>query len=242
MQKEDLSQNKTEPQKPQASGAQSVQLIQSSSALEELKEDELATKVTILPLNGQVLAAASQDWSAHKKGNKGRVLFFNLTMQYYSEFILLIQLDKTVEMKNIKIGFNTVWTDYSDKILGIPTSILLEGGLTPASLQPLGTLQLLNDEGYSQYGVKVFGKNFQQFSSSDQPITDLESQFKTLGFKRVNYLRFRFRRPIATMVENLSFLSGKMYKNISVAISFLSVSGFEVGKLPINVRSKIIEQ
>jgi hypothetical protein len=136
-------------------------VIQVGSALEELKEDELATKITLVPLSGQVLTATSQDWSAHKKGNKGRVIFFNLTMQYYSEYILLVQLDKTVEMKNIKLGFNTSWTDYSDKVLGVPTSILLEGGLTQNTLQPLGTLQLVNDEGYSQYGVKVFGKNFQ---------------------------------------------------------------------------------
>jgi len=33
-------------------------------------------------------------------------------------------------MKSIKIGFNTFWTDFNDKILGLPSSVLLEGGMS----------------------------------------------------------------------------------------------------------------
>lgn len=69
------------------------------------------------------------DWSVNKKGARNRITFFTMTNQYYMEYILVLQLDKVCQMKQFKIGFNSVWTDYSDKVLGLPTSVLLEGGI-----------------------------------------------------------------------------------------------------------------
>ena len=63
-------------------------------------------------------------------------------------------------MKQFKIGFNSVWTDYSDKVLGLPTSVLLEGGTNDKQFFPLGSLEPINDEGYTSYAVKVYVKNF----------------------------------------------------------------------------------
>lgn len=45
-------------------------------------------------------------------------------------------------------------------MLGVPSSVLLEGGKTVNDLKPLGTLDPINDEGYSNFSVKVFVKNF----------------------------------------------------------------------------------
>ena len=28
------------------------------------------------------------------------------------------------------MGFNTVWTDHTDKVLGLPSSVLIEGGVS----------------------------------------------------------------------------------------------------------------
>lgn len=46
------------------------------------------------------------------------------------EYIMVFQLDRPCQMKQFRMGFNCVWTDYSDKVLGLPTSVLLEGGVT----------------------------------------------------------------------------------------------------------------
>lgn len=54
-----------------------------------------------------------------------------------------------------------MWTDYVDKVLGVPSSVMLEGGDNLNNLAPLGALSLINDEGYNNFGVKVFVKNFQ---------------------------------------------------------------------------------
>lgn len=59
-----------------------------------------------------------------------------------------MQLDRPCEMKSIKIGFNEVWTDYADKVLGLPSSVLVEGGMNEKNLIPLGTLEPINDEGF----------------------------------------------------------------------------------------------
>jgi len=42
---------------------------------------------------------------------------------------LLFILDQEIELKSLKIGFQTYTTDFTDKILGTPASILLEVGL-----------------------------------------------------------------------------------------------------------------
>lgn len=93
-----------------------------------------------------------------------------MTGSNYNEFDLVLQLEKTVELKQIKIGFHSVWTDYVDKVLGVPSSVMMEGGDSPNSLVPLGSLTLINDEGYTNFGVKVFVKNFQTIQ--DQSLDD----------------------------------------------------------------------
>ena len=202
----------------------------------DLKEEEFANKVYIVNQPGQHWSGIAPDWSLNKKGIRARILFFQMSNQFYSEYSLILELDRVCEMKQLKIGFNTVWTDYNDKVLGVPSSILLEGGLSKSSLTPLGTLELINDEGYSNYSVKVFKKNFQTFQPTShgslKDFSRLDLWLKSLNSRQVKVIRLTFRRPIVTFVENLSMLSNKTYKNVCVAISFLSISGYDVAKIP----------
>lgn len=215
------------------------QLIKST----ELKEEEFANKVFIINQTGQHWSGIGPDWSVNKKGIRARILFFQMSNQFYSEYSLMLELDKVCEMKQIKIGFNTVWTDYNDKVLGIPSSILLEGGLNKNSLLPLGTLELLNDEGYSNYSVKVFKKNFYTLTmcSGKEKEGTLESCLKSLNNKQVKVIRLTFRRPTVTFIESMSMLSNKTYKNICVAISFLSITGYDVAKFPSSIGNSLNE-
>jgi len=212
----------------------------------DLKEEEFANKIYIINQPGQHWSGIAPDWSLNKKGIRARILFFQMSNQFYSEYSLMLELDRVCEMKQLKIGFNTVWTDYNDKVLGIPSSILLEGGLNKNSLTPLGTLELINDEGYSNYSVKVFKKNFQTLqTNSQQPImkdfSRLDLWLKSLNNRQVKVIRLTFRRPIVTFVENLSMLSNKTYKNVCVAISFLSITGYDIAKMPGFVFNSLLE-
>lgn len=47
------------------------------------------------------------------------------------------------------LGFNINSSTYNDKILGVPSSVLLECGLEQSDILPVGQLNLINDEGYS---------------------------------------------------------------------------------------------
>ena len=157
---------------------------------------------------------------------------------FHNEYCLLFNLEKTVELKQIRIGFNTVWVDHTDKVLGVPSSVIVEGGLNQNDLSHIATLEPINDEGYSNFSVKVFHKNFQQLSGGTSK--SLEDSLGSLANKKVSYLKFRFRRPTVTFIEHLSLLTNKLYKNIAVSISFISISAFDTKKLP-NTRRKLME-
>ena len=78
---------------------------------------------------------------------------FFMTGKWFNEYSYLFDVQKIVELNQIKIGFNTVWTEHSNKILGIPSSVLVEGGLTKDNLSPIATLNPIQDTGYNYYSV-----------------------------------------------------------------------------------------
>ena len=49
------------------------------------------------------------------------------------------------------------------------------------------------------------------------------------------------RRPIVTFVEQLSLLSNKPYKNIAISISFISITGVNTDKIPVNITTKLLD-
>lgn len=132
------------------------------------------------------------------------------------------------------MGFNSATLELNNKVIGIPSSILLEGGMSLSNMQPLGTLEIINDHGYSMYSVQVFRKNFMKIDNEGFIIilgAKLSEQIKSLNFPTVKYLRFIIRRPYITFVENYSCLVSKQWNNVSISISFLSISGYNVSKL-----------
>ena len=41
--------------------------------------------------------------------------------------------------------------DFNDKVFGTPSAILVEGGSDAKNLQPLGMMELINDEAFSNF-------------------------------------------------------------------------------------------
>lgn len=122
---------------------------------------------------------------------------------YYSEYTLIIQLSKLVEIKEMSIGFNASGSEMADLVFGVPQSVILEVGESEKDFQPFGTMTLINDEGYTNFGVKVFVKNFQTIPGQHQSI---EGALSSLNNQKIKFIKFRFRRPIITMIENQSQL------------------------------------
>ena len=83
--------------------------------LDELKPIECANKVV-----AHNLIHSPSDWSVNRKGNRCRLVFIILQQKNKNEYNLSLTLDQEVDIRSILIGFNSVWTDYSDKVLGVP--------------------------------------------------------------------------------------------------------------------------
>ena len=64
---------------------------------------------------------------------------------FYNECSYLFDIQKVVELSKIMIGFNSMSNDYSDKIVAIPTSVFVEGGLSQDSLSPIAQLTPMED-------------------------------------------------------------------------------------------------
>lgn len=206
-------------------------------ASSKLPEEELATDVVILQQPGQIFSAVPKDWSQYKSGSKSRLFYVQMNGNYYSEYTLIIKLSKLVEIKEMSIGFNTVTSEFTDMVLGVPQSVILEVGETEKDFKPFGTMTLINDEGYSNFSVKVFVKNLQTIPGQHQSI---ESSIASLYSQKIRFIKFRFRRPIVTMVENQSMLHGAQFKNVGLSVSFLSIVGFDIEKLPEDFKYRIM--
>lgn len=81
--------------------------------------------------------------------------------EYFNEYPLVIELKQDVEIKHMVIGFNSVEPSILNKMVGVPSVVMLEGGLSLDNMHSMGQLSLLDDEGFSNFSVKTFVKNFE---------------------------------------------------------------------------------
>lgn len=72
--------------------------------IEGMPEEEFGSKLTLFEPNGQKSTITTKDWQMHKKGVKTRVHTVTMKDDLYDEYPLDFQLDKPIELKNIRIG------------------------------------------------------------------------------------------------------------------------------------------
>jgi hypothetical protein len=145
-----------------------------------------------------------------------------------------VELDKLCEVKSIRLGFMASETNFSDKLAIVPSSVVVDGGIDAEHLEPLGELTILNDEGYTTNSIKVFVKNFQMIRSSQS----IEQSIKSLANSKIKVLKFTIRRPVVSFIEGMSVLTGKSYKSLAFSLSFLSISGYDVAKMPTGIEKR----
>ncbi|KAL4512083.1 hypothetical protein ABPG72_005085 [Tetrahymena utriculariae] len=209
---------------------------QTQDPLQQLVETECCNQIQLIPLIGQnfQIAQGIQDWSYSKKGCKNKIALHLLSGSQHQELQVLLKLNKTVEIKKFKIGFNCQSAEQSDpqKIIGIPSGVIVEGGLSESKLLPLGLLQQINDDKYLNYGVKVFVKNFARVNDESG---NIDKCIKSLSSPKVSYIKLRIIRPIITLIEDSSSFVNKQFGNIAISINFLSIIGYQVDHIAPNL-------
>ena len=197
-----------------------------NDTLKDSLEKQIATNVSLVNLPGQSLAFNNVDWQCNKKGVKTRLFSFNMTGVFSEEYPLAVKLNGVYEIKHIRLAFQTFTQDFMDRVYGNPSLVLVEGGLDLSSCQPLGSMELVNDESYSSYCTKVFQLNMVR------------------GLKhgvQVSVLKFRVRRPVVLMLEGISQMHGRDFNNVWIGVNFLSIMGYDVPKVNSNEVDNILK-
>lgn len=95
-------------------------------------------------------------------------------------------------------------------------------------------MTLLNDEGYLLNCIKVFVKNFQMIKKGD----NLKETIESVAVGKIKFLKLTIKRPVVSFIEGLSALSTKTYNSVGFSLSFLSIMGYDVAKLPQGIEKR----
>ena len=67
------------------------------------------------------------------------------------------------------MGFMISENYENKKLFLIPSQVSIEGSMNPDFFEPIGNLELINDESYTNYRIKVFVKNLIKLESNNKP-------------------------------------------------------------------------
>ncbi|KAL4506801.1 hypothetical protein ABPG72_001222 [Tetrahymena utriculariae] len=203
----------------------------SSLLIHKILPEEQCSKATLIKSPGQTWINNPTNWSEQKNGVlNNNLIWTQMNGKQHSECYLTIELENKVFLSSIKIGFNLYWADYEDKVLGIPSSILVEyTSDLSIPFKPLTHLPIIQDQGYENFKVKVAAKNFERLREDGNG--DVEKLLRANYSQEVKFLRFRFTRPIINFIENGSVLQTKLFENIAISLSFISVMGYHTNML-----------
>lgn len=69
----------------------------------------------------------------------------------------------------------------------------------------------------------------------------MEETIKSLTNNKVKFLKLTIRRPIVSFIEGYSPLCSKSYNNVGFSLSFMSISGYDVAKMPQGIEKRCKE-
>lgn len=127
------------------------------------------------------------------------------------------------------MGFTAASYEFNDKLVATPSSVVIEGSLDGVSFEPIGQMDYLQDDAYIVGGVQVWVLNCQKIKGCKSVVDTVQS----LNSHRAKYLKIVVKRPNVTFIQGqYSQLNGRNYNNLGCSITFLSVSGDDVDKIP----------
>jgi len=91
-------------------------------------------------------------------------------------------------------------------------------------------MEYLQDDAYIQGGVQVWVLNCQRTRGCKSIVESIQS----LNSHRAQYLKIIVKRPTVTFIEGAySQLNGRHYNNLGCSLTFLSVTGDDIDKIPV---------
>ena len=188
--------------------------------LSTFKKEEFAIsgKLNLLELTAKSapVHVSNVNWSSKKKPSTGHVYSKEFKGKNYYEECLIYELPYIVELKEILISFNNIYTTSTDRITDIIPTVILECGCSLDKMDICVKMNKLNDQQYTEKSVTAFGFNFYS-NKPDSLSTDddyLENFIDQLINCRAKYFKFIVRRPI--ILSNKNTLNPKLSSSLFV--------------------------
>ena len=126
-----------------------------------------------------------------------------------------------------------------------PLTIVVEAGMDKFNLNHVVTLEMLKDNAFEVQGTTVYGKTIMEIDQERSEAFNniqriIQSSLEGMSNFKAKFIQFRFRRANMVCVEN-SPLVKTLNKNKMFAISYISITGFNLSKTVGNY-SKLILQ
>ena len=176
-------------------------------AASDFVPNEFARTMTLIDSNISKAKdiASNMDWSVNKKGYRQRLISEKFDLGHNNEIWFLFKLNKFVEIKEIQIGFTNFWT-IETEVYVEPSSVIIEAGMTEdeLTLHPnasICSLKKIEDRGFANFGVTVYGLNLYTFNqpNNSENLEDLiDSSFNSLQSIKARYIKIRIRNNFLT--------------------------------------------
>lgn len=152
---------------------------------------------------------------------------------------MTFKLTQYFEIKEIQIGLINFWSTNTETYV-LPSSIIIEAGLTQEDMQEVCCLEKIDDPGFGNFSCTVYGKNFYTYQNS---ITSIENAIKDSFWSMINvrakYIKFKMRNNIQTSLEN-SPLVPKVSKPWAIGVNYISIMGYNVNNIG-NLKNTILD-
>jgi len=93
-------------------------------------------------------------------------LYPKFEAEHNNELIMTFKLAQYFEIKEIQIGFISFWTANTEIYIE-PSSVIIEAGFNEDNMTEICILDKIEDKGFGNFGVTVYGKNFYSFTKSN---------------------------------------------------------------------------
>ena len=127
-----------------------------------------------------------------------------------------------------------------------PLTIVVEAGMDKLNLNHVVTLEMLKDNAFEVQGTTVYGKTIMEIDQERSEAFNniqriIQSSLEGMSNFKAKFIQFRFRRANMVCVEN-SPLVKTINKNKMFAISYISITGFNLSKTVGNYSKLILQE
>jgi len=210
----------------------SVNLAKKFEPNTHILEEHAKTMLLESISSGDLVSSFSTiDWSVNKRGYRHRIFNKQLNETLKNELALTFKLKTVIEATEIQVGIINYWGGTNELFIE-PTSIIVEGGMSLNNMNIVCTLNKVQDDGFGNFAVSVFGRNMETFTSENSKSVEQQINLKldSLPHFCVRYVRFKFRKGVIACTEN-SVLVPLMKKPKLLSINYISIMGYDVSNL-----------